>query len=142
MLFSGVSQTIKNDPRLNSRNPPYRIDLKNFRHVLGEIEHHGYVTALSGERSSTTPAKDGGAIFPSHRNGRNNIVGVARENYSDGNLAIVRSVGSVESAGSIVEANVATHVTSQRRGESACIHDRRLGCAGELGEVAWHVSAT
>ena len=113
-----------------------------FGHVLGEIEHHGYVAALSGERSSAAPAEDGRAKFASQRDGRDNIVAIARKNHSDGNLAIVGSVSGVESAAAIVEANVTTHVTSQGRGKSTCIHDRRFGSTGELDEVTWHVSAT
>ena len=123
MLFSSVTQAIEDNPRLNSCDPPRRIDLDDLGHVFREIEHHGDVAALSSQRSSTAPAKDGRTVFTSQRDGCNDIVRIARENDSDGNLAIVGSVGGIERACAVVETNVTTDVASEGGGERA-LHPR------------------
>src|SRR5580692_4012515 len=138
--FRGVPQTIEDHARLDPRYPALRIDLEDGGHVLREIEHHGDVAALSGERSSAAPAEDGRAIFASQRDSRDDIVDIAGQNHSDGNLAIVGTVRGVESAASIVEANLTTHVTAEGGGKSTCIHYGRFGGTREVGEVTWHLA--
>ena len=140
VFFRGVSQTIEDHARLDPRYPALRIDLEDGGHVLREIEHHGDVAALSGERSSAAPAEDGRAIFASQRDGRDDIVDIAGKNHSDRNLAIVGSVGGVERAASVVEANVTAHVTAEGGGKSTCIHYGRFGGTREVGEVTWHLA--
>src|SRR5580704_2109835 len=138
MLFGGIAQTIENHAGLNPCDPPHGIDFKNLGHVLRKIEDHDDIAALSCEGSSTAAAEDGRAEFTSQRNSCDDVVGVAGKNYSDGNLAIVGSVGGVEGAGAVVEANVTVDMTAQSGGERTCIHHCRFGSAGELGEVVLH----
>src|SRR5271156_4830759 len=138
MFLGGITQTIENDSGLNSRNPPRRIDLDDLGHVFREVEHNGNIAALSSERSPTAATEDGSAEFTSQRGSCYDVVGVAGKNYSDGNLAIVGSVGGIKGAGAVVEANVTADMTAQSGGERTCIHHCRFGSAGELGEVVLH----
>src|SRR5271154_4596812 len=75
VFFGGVAQTIEDDPGLDSRYAPRRINLDDVPHVPGEIEHYGNVAALPGERGAGAPAQYGRAIFSRQRNACDNIVG-------------------------------------------------------------------
>src|SRR5579864_3919408 len=110
VFFRSIAQIIEDYARLYSRNSPHRINLHNLGHVLAEIENHGDVAALSGERSAAATAEDGRAKFTGKRDCRNNIVDIVRKNHSDGDLAVVGPVGCVESAAPVVEADFPTHV--------------------------------
>src|SRR5579864_1239544 len=98
VFLGGVPQVVEDHARLHSRNASRWIDLGDLRHVPGEIEHHSDIAALSGEGGPAAPAEDGSAIFTSQGDGRNDIVGITGKNHSDGNLAIVGSVGGVKGA--------------------------------------------
>ena len=140
MFFCRVAQMIENDSRLNSGNSPRRIDLEDIRHVLAEIEHYGDVAALSGERGSAAAAENGRAIFASQRDSREDIVDIARNNYSDRNLAVVGPIGGVEGAAAVVKAHFPAQRASESRGKCTCIDCGRFGSAGEFGEVPLHIN--
>jgi hypothetical protein len=53
-----------------------------------------------------------------------NIVYVLRENYADGNLAVVGAVGGVESTGAIVEADFAGDFSAEGCGQGGSIELR------------------
>jgi hypothetical protein len=106
---------IEDNAGLDSGNPLDRINLKNARHVFGEVQHDRDVAALPGERSSATAAKDRSAEFSCQRNGRDHIIVIARENYTDGNLAVIRSVGSVEGAAARIKSDFAADMPTQSR---------------------------
>ena len=92
------------------------------RHVLREIEDDGDVAALSGERGAAAAAEHGRAELAAECNCGEDVFGIARENYADGDLAVVGAVGRVESAGAVVESNVscqsAAKLFAQGFGES------------------------
>jgi hypothetical protein len=117
MFFGGVAEVIEDNAGLDARDAPFGIDLENVSHVLGEIEHDGDIAALSCERGSTATAKERSAEVTTNGDGSEDIVRIARKNYADGNLAIVRAVSGVESAASIVEADVTTDAEAQGFGK-------------------------
>jgi len=82
--------------------------------VLREIEDDGDVAALSGERSASATAKKGSAEFAAHRDGSPHIVGVARQNHPDRDLAIVGAVGCIQGPAAVVEANFAANLRPER----------------------------
>src|SRR5438309_10403554 len=49
MLSRRIAEVIDDHTRLNARNPPLRIKLEDFCHVLGEVDDNGNVTALAGQ---------------------------------------------------------------------------------------------
>jgi hypothetical protein len=104
---------VKNDARLDPRDPAIWIKFKNLRHVLREIEHNRNIAALAGERSASTAAQDGRAMLSADSNRSDDVVGIARDYNSDRNLAVVRAIGGVECAASIVEANFSAKLPYQ-----------------------------
>lgn len=117
---------IQDDARLDAGDAACRIDLEDIGHVLRKIEDDRDVAALSGERGSSAAAKKRRAKFTAERDGGEDVVSIARENDSDGNLAVVGSVSGVEGATLIVEADIATEVFTQGFGQSQGIGERRL----------------
>ena len=89
------------------------IDFENPRHVFGKIEDDGDVAALSGERRAGAAAEQRSAELAAECDRGLNIVGIAREHDADGNLAVVRAVGGVESAGAAVETDFAFDRSAQ-----------------------------
>jgi len=135
MFFGGIAQIIENDSGLYSGNSPGGIDLKDPGHVLAEIENYGDIAALSGERRAAAAAEYGCAIFVGQGDGGDDVVGIARNNYSDGDLAVVGAIGGVERAAPVIETYFTTHVAGQCGGKFAGIDYGGSGSAGEFGEV-------
>ncbi len=109
IFFGGVSEMIEDDSGLHARDAPLGIDLEDISHVLREIENDGDVAALSGERGAAAAAKERSTEVATNGDGRENIVGIARKNNADRNLAVVGAVGRVERAAAVVEADVPAH---------------------------------
>ena len=113
MFFGGVAEVIQNYSGLHSRDAAFGIDLEDISHVLREVENDGYVAALSGERGAAAPTQQRSAVLSADGDGGEDVVGVARENNADRNLAVVGTVGGVEGAAAIVEFHVAADLRSQ-----------------------------
>jgi hypothetical protein len=113
VLFGGVAKVIEHDAGLYASDAAPGIDLKNAGHVLGEIQHDGDVAALPGERGSGPTAEQGRTEFATNRNCGEDVVGIARKNYADRDLAVVGAVGGVEGAAAVVKANVAANAQAQ-----------------------------
>ena len=133
MFFGGVAQAIEDYAGLHSRDPLYRINFEYLRHVPGEIQNNSDVAALSRKRSPATAAQNWRAIFTSKRDGRNYVVYVAGKNDSDGDLTEVRSVGGVERAAAVVEADIAPNGMFERMLKAGAV-DILIGRFGDLGE--------
>jgi hypothetical protein len=113
MLFGSGAEAVKHDSRLHSSDAALRIDLENLRHVLGEIQYHGYVAALARERRSASAAEQRRFEIATNGNRGENVIGIAGKYHADRNLAVVRAVGGVESAAAIVKANVSAYASAQ-----------------------------
>ena len=107
MFLGSASQVIEDDARLDPCSAVKRINLEDPSHVLREIDHNGDIAALSGERRPSTPTEQGRAMLAANRNCSNYVVIIARQNNSDWNLAIIRTIGGVEGAAAVIETNVA-----------------------------------
>jgi hypothetical protein len=81
------------------------INFEDASHVLGKIEDHGYVAALSGERGTTTAAEYRSAEFAAGGDCCEDVIGVAGDDDADGDLAVVGGVGCVEGPAAGVEAD-------------------------------------
>jgi hypothetical protein len=113
VFFSGVPEVIENDSGLDAGDAFCRVDLEDLSHVLGEVEDDRNIAALSGERGSATTAEQRSAELTADRNGGFDVVGIAWENYTDGNLAVVGTVGGVKGAAAVVETDIAADAFSE-----------------------------
>jgi hypothetical protein len=98
---------VKDDSRLNSCNLSLGIKLKNVRHVLREIEHHGHIAALACERSPSAATEHRCTVLAASRNCGDYVIIVAGDDDPDWNLAVVGAIAGVERAAAIVEADFA-----------------------------------
>jgi hypothetical protein len=117
-----VAEVVENDAVLAAGDAAVRIDLKDARHVLREVEDDGDVAALSGEGSAAASTEHRSVEFAGEGECGEDVVGVVRENYANGDLAVVGSVGRVEGARAVVKSNVscqsAAKLFAQGFGES------------------------
>jgi len=109
---------VEDDAGLHASDAAGRIDLENARHVLGEVEYDGDIAALSCEGGTAAAAEHRSIEFSAEGERGEDVVGVVRENNADGHLAVIRTVGRVEGAAAVVEANVSTQMFMQSVGES------------------------
>src|SRR5512140_1807609 len=91
-LGCGLTEYIENDAGLNARVFFLFVDLENGVHVLTEIENDRHVAALPRETSAASAREDGSADLATSGDGLNDILAIARDDDSDGNLAIVGTV--------------------------------------------------
>jgi hypothetical protein len=117
MFFGGVAEVIEDDSGLYAGDAAGRVDFEDLRHVLGEIEDDGDVAALSGEGRASAAAEQGSVEFAAEGDGGEDVVGIVRENYPDGDLAVIGAIGSVESAGTGVKADFAANLAAQGLGQ-------------------------
>jgi hypothetical protein len=113
IFFGGVAEVIQDYSGLDSGDPVVGIDLENLSHVLCEVENNRDVAALSGEGGAAAATQQRSAEFAADGDGGEDVIGVAREDYADWNLAVVRTIGRVEGAAAVVELHVAADVSSQ-----------------------------
>jgi hypothetical protein len=71
---------------------------------------------LAGERRAATAAEKWRAELAAQCDRGQNIVGIAGEHDTDGNLAVVGTVGGVEGASAAVEADFAADLHAQGTG--------------------------
>jgi hypothetical protein len=57
MFLGGVAKMVEYDAGLNASDTARGIDLEDPRHVFGEIQDDGHVTALAGERCAAAATK-------------------------------------------------------------------------------------
>src|SRR5581483_7291051 len=113
-FFRGIAEMIENDSRLDARNAPFRIKLEDVRHVLRKVEYHRNIAALTGKRCPAPSAQDGHVMFAANGDRGDYVVVVSGKNHADRNLAVVRSVGGVEGAASVIEAHFTAKLAAKR----------------------------
>jgi len=101
---------IEHDSGLDAGDAAGRIDLKNLRHVLGEVENNRYVAALAGERCAPAPAEEWRTELAAERDRRQDIVNIAGKDYADGDLAVVGAVGRVEGTAAGIKPDLAANL--------------------------------
>jgi len=130
MLFGFGAEVIQDYPWLNPGDAALGIDFEDARHVLREIEHDRYVAALTRERSASTAGQQRSAMFAAQGDRSNNVLSIAWDDYSDRNLAIVRTVGRIERAAGGVKTNFSTQMASQSGFKSRGVNGLRAGSQG------------
>jgi len=110
IFFGGVAKVIEHNSGLDAGDAAGRIDLKNLRHVLGEVENNRYVATLSGERCASATAEKRRTELAAERDGGKYIVHVARKNHANRHLAVVRAVGRVQGAAAGIEPDLAANL--------------------------------
>jgi hypothetical protein len=118
MFFCSATQMIQDDAGLHTGDALRGINFKDLCHVLREIEHHGDVAALAGKRSSAAPAEDWCSELTCKCDSGDNVIDVAWENNSDRDLAVIGTVGSVESATAGVKADLSVNFALQGSGKA------------------------
>ena len=98
------------------------IDFQDLAHVAGEIEHQRHVAALPGQRGPAAAAKERSAVFARQRDCGDDVIGVARKNHADRDLAIVGAVGGIEGAAAGIETDVAADMAAQGLFQRGRIH--------------------
>ena len=87
VFLSLIPQSVQDDAGLNSGHSPVRVELKNFVHVLGEIQHHRDIAALPGQTRAAPRGSTGApyflhaataAITSSSSRGTTNPIGICR----------------------------------------------------------------
>jgi hypothetical protein len=138
VLFGGGAKGVKHHSWLHAGDAAGGIDFENPRHVLREIEDDGDVAALAGERCAGATAEKRCAELAAERDRGENVIGIAREDDADGNLAVVGTIGGVEGACAAVETDVilpsAWHRGAQSFGQGLRVNLRRLRSLGKLYE--------
>ncbi len=122
--FGGIAQPVEHDARLNPRELSRRIQFQNRVHVFGEVHDHGHIAALSGKTGPASPGKNRCAQFPAGGHRGRDIRLIQGQNQANRHLAVVGSVGGVQGAGSLVEADLAAHHLAQLLFE--CPRSRKL----------------
>jgi hypothetical protein len=110
IFLSGVAQVIEHDSGLDADDAARRIDLKNLRHVLGEVENNRDVAALSGKRRAPAPAEEWRTELAAERDRRQDIFNIAGKDYADGDLAVVGTVGRVQGAAAGIEPDLTANL--------------------------------
>jgi hypothetical protein len=137
-FLGGIAKVIEDDTGLNASDLAVRIDLQNSGHVLGKIEDHGDIAALASQGSAAATRKNGRAEFPRDGNRSDNVVSIARKDNPYGDLAIIRTVGGIEGATAVVEADFTADRALQSGLQSNRVHGRRLGGSGDFYEMIGH----
>jgi hypothetical protein len=66
--------------------------------VLRAVDHHRDVAALSGEARSAAARQDGNVVVAADLDGRDHVIGVARNDDADRDLPVVGGVRRVQRA--------------------------------------------
>jgi hypothetical protein len=106
MSLGGIAQRIQHEAGLHSSQPAGGIELEDPIHVFAEVEDHRDVATLARQAGAGAAGQHGRAESAAHAHGRDDIVGVARNDQPDGDLSVVRRIGRVERAAPSIEANL------------------------------------
>ena len=134
VFFGGIAQPVEHDAGLDAGEFLCRIELQNRVHVFGEVHDHGHIAALAGQAGAASARENGRAQLAACGHGGHHVSLIQRQNQADGHLAVVGSVGGVESARSLVEADLAAHHLAQFRFQLARSGKAFVSvrCAGRL----------
>ncbi len=113
MLLGLGAEGVEDDAGLYAGDAALGIDLEDAVHVFGEVENDGGVAALTGEGGAAAAGEERGAMVAAEGDGGEDVFFVARDDDTNGDLAVVGAVGRIESAGAVVEADFAAKVTAE-----------------------------
>ena len=123
MRLSSIPQRIEYNARLNSCEPAIGINLEDLVHVFRKIQHDGYIAALPRQACPSSTRQDGRLVLFAGGSGCDHVIRIARDDQADRNLAVVGSVGGIQSAAPAIEPNLPAYRAPQFILE--------IGCPGE-----------
>ena len=133
MAFRLITQRIEHDARLDARIPACGVQLEHAIHVLGEVDDDGHVARLPGEAGPRAARQQRRVVLATDGDGGGHVLGIAGNQDTDGNLAVIRCVGRVQRAGAAVEPHLAAHCRFQRTREFISV----LKGIDRLGMYGW-----
>ena len=113
MLLGAVAKRVEYNTRLHPREFPIRIDFEDLVHVLREIEHYRDVAALPGQARTGAARQNRRTVLFARRNRGNHISGIARYHQANRNLAVIGTIGRVESTAATIEPHFPAHSALQ-----------------------------
>src|SRR5436190_13108054 len=108
-----ILQVIEDQSRFNASELCLHINFNNSVHVLGEVEDHRDIAALAGETGAAAATCNRRAKLATDCDGGDYVTAVARDQYADWNLPIIRTVCGIKRAVAIAEAHFATNIRTQ-----------------------------
>ena len=109
MPLRRFAKPIEHQSRLDPRLPAFRIERDQVAHVLRVVEDDRDVAALAGEARAAAACEHRRTMIAADRHRRDHIVGIARQDDADRDLAVVGRVGRVRGAAAAVEPHLAAH---------------------------------
>ncbi len=107
MALGFVSKPIEHDAGLDARLSAPGVDCEDGVVVPRGVNDHGHVTPLARQAGARSPRQNRHVGPPALLDRRDDVVGVARHDDPDRNLAVVGGIGGVERARARVESHVA-----------------------------------
>ena len=141
--FGDGAQIIKHNARLHTREAGLGVEFEDLVHVAREVDDDGDIASLAGKPGAATAAEDRRVDLTSRRDCRLDIALVARKDYPDGDLAVVRRVGGVHRASARVEGDLATDGAAQLQLEAfrrILIHARPVEATPRHAKIYRHNS--
>ena len=103
VLLGFAAKNVEHGPRLNPSQLAVGVDGDNLIEIFGPIHDDGHIAAASREARSATAREDGSAANTGDFNRLDHVIDVAGDDNSDGDLAVIRAVGSVEGPAAGIE---------------------------------------
>src|SRR5262245_124031 len=107
MLFGSGTQVIEYHPWLHARDSFDGINVQDLRHVLRKVHDNRNIAALARQRGPSTAAQDWCAKIACNGHCGHYVFITSRNHYADRDLAVAGTVGCIECATAVVEANFA-----------------------------------
>ena len=89
VALGGIAQVVEDQARLNARELARRVDVQRAVQVLGEVQHHGDVAALTREARAAAARQHRRLVLAADAHGLDDVVDRARDDDADRQLAVV-----------------------------------------------------
>jgi len=103
--FSGFPKMVEHASRLHMSEPSLGVDPHHTMHVLGEINHDGYVATLPSQARSASARENRRTVFACKPHGSHHIIRMPRYDDAYRHLAVIGAVRSIEGTSNFIEPN-------------------------------------
>jgi len=114
----GMSQVVERDAWLNPRRARRRVDADNVIEMLGRVDDHRDVAALTSDACSRAAAEDGCAMATADRDRVDYVIGRPRNDDAYRSVTVVRGIGCVQRAIRGVETHLAGYGVLEIAGQT------------------------
>ena len=139
MGLGGVAELVEDDPRADACPPLVVAELEQLVVELRVVEDDRDVACLPGEARAAAAREHGDIVGAADVDGRHHVIGVARHDDPDRDLAVVGRVGAVQRPAAGVEPHLATDGIEEVHGEPLDIGGQGRGFPGGAGAPAREV---